>query len=169
MTAEATKLCATDCSVHSLDRHAGATVRAAVDAIFKDPRVAPLIAHDHRAPGFILHPAVRYLGAAAEGRLAGVFMLIEGSPIDIEIHAALLPWAVRYSRALGRACLAEVFRDPEVMRVSTQVMADLPTALNYCRKVGMSLEGFKPDACSKGGRLVGLHLLGLTRAQWEAM
>lgn len=157
------------CEVLALEGCAESTAIAAVNSILHDPDIAEVISHDHRAPGFISHPAVRYLVASVDEKLAGVFMLIQLSSIDTEIHAALLPWAKPQSRELGRACLAHVFKDPDLLRVSTAVMEGLGSALNYCLKLGFQREGFKPHACVKRGNVIGVHLLGMTREQWEAL
>ena len=36
--------------------------------------------------------------------------------------------------------------------------------LRHAVKLGFKREGFRRDACMKGGRLVGVHVLGITRA-----
>jgi RimJ/RimL family protein N-acetyltransferase len=156
-------------TVLSTDGAAIDVLRAAVDSVFSDPYVRDRVAHDHRSPGFIAHPDVRYLAARANGRLAGFFLLIDVSPLEVETHAALLRWALPYSRDLGRACLAHVFRDPQVQRASAPVIEGLDSARNYCRKLGFREEGFRRAACMKNGRLLGVHLLGITRAELKGV
>lgn len=154
-------------SVLPMDAAPVETVRAAVNSVFKHPQIAPLIAHDYREPGFILHPAARYLAARVGDALAGCFLLIDTDDLEVEMHAAILPAYVAHSRTLGRACLAHIFRDPRVQRVSAPVMADLPTARNYGLKLGFRIEGTRRNACQKRGRLIDVHALAITRQDWE--
>lgn len=144
-------------------------MRVIVDAVMHDPHVAARVSHDHREPGYIAHPEVRYLGAMVGRQVAGVFTLIDFSDLEVEIHVGLLPWAVKHSRELGRACLAHVFADRDVKRATAYIIEGLDSARNYCLKLGFQPEGFRRDACSKGGRLLGVHVLGITRADWEKL
>lgn len=139
-----------------------------VNAILLLPQIAGRIGHDHRPAGHIQHPNVSYLGAYVDGALVGVFTLIDSGFVEIDIHAALLPHALPQSRDLGRRCLAHVFgRDPNLARATAYVIEGLESAVNYCLKLGFQREGFRRDACMKGGRLVGVHVLGITRGDWE--
>lgn len=154
-------------SVFPMTRLHEATARAVVDTVMCSPYVASRVTHDHRMPGYIAHPDVRYLCAMVDGKVAGVFTLIDFSALEVEVHAGLLPWVVRHSRDLGRACLAHVFADPEVQRATAHIIEGLESARNYCLKLGFQQEGFRRSACSKDSRLIGVHVLGLTRADWE--
>jgi RimJ/RimL family protein N-acetyltransferase len=145
------------------------TLRAAVDAVFADPYIRERVAHDHRAPGFIAHPDVRYLAARVHGVCAGFFVLIDVSPLEVEIHAALHRWALPYSRDLGRACLAHVFADPGVQRATAPIIEGLDSARNYCRRLGFKHEGTRRAACSKAGHLLDVWIMGITRPEWESM
>lgn len=140
---------------------------AVVDAVMRDPYVARRVAHDHREPGYIFHPHVRYLAAEVDGKLAGVFTLIDFSELEVEIHAALLPWSIRQSRQLGAACLEHVFSDAAVQRATAYIIEGLESARNYCLRLGFTQEGMRRNACMKNGRLFGVHVLGITRADWE--
>ena len=145
------------------------TLRAAVDAVFSDPYVRDRVAHDHREPGFIAHPDVRYLAASVGGALAGFFVLIEVSPLEVDVHAALHRRAVPHSRVLGRACLAHVFADSLVQRATAHIIQGLDSARNYCRKLGFVHEGSRRNACSRGGKLIDVWIMGITRPEWETM
>ena len=156
-------------SVRSLDCLTNDGQERVVNAILQHPRVAGRIGHDHRPAGHIQHPSVSYLGAYLDGALVGVFTLIESGFVEIDIHAALLPCALPQSRELGRQCLDHIFlRDPDLARATAYVIEGLESAVNFCLKLGFQREGFRRDACMKASRLVGVHVLGITRAEWEA-
>lgn len=157
------------CSVRPLDCLTKAAEASVVNAILQQRHIAARIGHDHRAAGHIDHPDVAYLGAYIDGMLAGVFTIIDSGFVETDIHAAMLPCALPQSRELGRLCLAHVFkRDPNLARATAYVIEGLESAVNYCLKLGFKREGFRRDACMKGGRLVGVHVLGITRGEWEA-
>ena len=143
------------------------TDRATVDRILQHPAIASRIRHDFREPGYIDHPLVTHLLATVNGEPAGVFLAVQFSDLEVELHAAVLPQFIRHGRALGRECLAHVFGDPAVMRATAYVIEGLESAANYCRRLGFITEGFRRDACRKDGRLVGVHVLGITRADFE--
>lgn len=144
-------------------------VREIVEVVMCDPYIKRRVAHDHREPGYISHPDVRYLGALVDGKIAGVFTLIDFSELEVEIHAALLPRYIRQSRQLGAACLDHVFSDSAVQRATAYIIEGLESARNYCLHLGFTQEGMRRNACLKDGRLVGVHVLGITRADWEKM
>lgn len=141
-----------------------------VNSILKHPAIYSRISHDHRSAGYISHPDVSYLGAYVDGALVGVFTVIESGYIETDLHAAILPSALKRSRDLGRACLSHVFkRDPGVARVTAQVIGDLQSAVNYCKRLGFKHEGARRDACMRNGKLTDVIVMGMTRADWEAM
>jgi hypothetical protein len=141
--------------------------RRAVDSILCDPWINQRITHDHRHPGYINHPSVSYLGAYVLDKLVGVFTVIESGYIELDLHAALKEEALPFSRELGHLCLRHVFADPSLSRVTAYIIEGLATARNYCLKLGFRDEGMRRDACMKDGRLVGVHVLGMTRRDWE--
>lgn len=139
-----------------------------LSAICADPYVSR-VGHDHRACSPIDHPAVRYLGAYVGGALVGAFAVVESSWIELDLHALLTRKALPHCRELGRKCLAFVFREPLIQRVTAYVIEGLESARNYCLKLGFKAEGFRRCAVQRDGALFGVHVLGLTRADWEAV
>lgn len=135
--------------------------------LYSDPYITQ-VGHDHRPAAQIKHPAVTYLSAWIDGAFAGAFMAIQFSPIEIELHALLKKQYLKHSRILGRECLAWAFSKP-IERVTAYVIDGLETALNYCLRVGFVHEGFRRNACSRNGVLGGVHVLGMTRNDWEAV
>jgi hypothetical protein len=136
---------------------------AAIDQLLADPWVAARIRHDAREPGFIDHPALTYYGAYVDADLVGVFMAITHSPWEVEVHAALLRSATGHGRTLGQLFLDRLWRDPELMRITAPVLSTLPSAANYCRRLGFKDEGVKRRACKVDGQPADVIYLGLLR------
>jgi RimJ/RimL family protein N-acetyltransferase len=94
-------------------------------------------------------------------------MVIESGFIEVDVHALLTRRALPQSRALGRLCLAHIFANPAIERVTAYVIEGLTAARNYCLKLGFQAEGLRRNACRQNGRLLGVHVLGITRNEWE--
>jgi hypothetical protein len=141
--------------------------QGALAPLFLDPYIAR-VGHDDRPAAPIEHPHVHYLGARVDGELVGAFMIIESGFVEVDVHALLTKRALPHSRALGRLCLAQAFADPEIERVTAYVIDGLNAARNYCRKLGFTDEGSRRRACRKDGQLLDVHILGITRNEWEA-
>ena len=138
----------------------------ALDALFRDPYIAR-VGHDDRPAAPIEHPHVHYLGARVDGDLVGAFMVIESGFVEVDVHALLTRRALPHSRALGRLCLAQAFASPAIERVTAYVIEGFTAARNYCLKLGFKTEGLRRSACRQNGRLLGVHVLGITRNEWE--
>ena len=137
-----------------------------LQALYADPYISR-IGHDDRAAAPITHPQVVYLSAWVGERFAGAFMAVCGRR-DFELHALLRRDALPWSRQLGRACLAWAFSKP-IDRVTAWVIGSLREAMNYCRKLGFTLEGVRRNACKQNGKPYDVFMLGLLRAEWEGM
>lgn len=143
------------------------TDRHALDALYADPYIAR-IGHDHRPAAPIFHPAARYVGAYIGKKLAGAFLIIESGFIECDVHALLTKRALYFSRALGHMLLGLLFSTNEsLQRVTAYVIESLPSARNYCLKLGFKDEGLRRDCCMQNGVLLGVHTLGMTRNDWE--
>ena len=140
--------------------------QGALASLYRDPYISR-IGHDDRPAAPIEHPHVRYLGARVDGELVGAFLIIESGFIEVDVHALLTRRALPHSRALGRLCLAHAFAAPDIERVTAYVIEGLTAARNYCLKLGFQSEGFRRNACRQSGRLLGVHILGMTRNEWE--
>lgn len=135
-------------------------------SIYRDPYVSR-VGHDHRAAEPIIHPNANYLGAYVDGELVGAFLLIESGFIETDLHALLTIRALEHSRELGRLCIDAAFSDPNIQRVTAYVIEGLTTARNYCLKLGFQFEGIRRNACMQNGELLGVHILGMIRKEWE--
>jgi hypothetical protein len=138
----------------------------ALAPLFLDPYIAR-VGHDDRPAAPIEHPHVHYLGARVDGDLVGAFMVIESGFIEVDVHALLARRALLHSREFGRLCLAHIFANPVIERVTAYVIDGLTAARNYCLKLGFQIEGLRRNACRQNGRLLGVHVLGITRNEWE--
>lgn len=136
--------------------------------LFKDPYISR-IGHDHRELAPIDHPHVKYLSAKLDGEQVGAFMVVESGFVEIDIHAMLSKRAIKHSRELGRFCLAWAFAQNHIHRVTAYIIDGLNSAKNYCLKLGFKNEGMRRGACLKNGKLVGVHVLGMTRHDWEEL
>ncbi len=140
--------------------------QGALASLYRDPYISR-IGHDDRPAAPIQHPHVHYLGARVDGELVGAFLIIESGFIEVDVHALLTRRALPHSRALGRLCIAQAFANPEIERVTAYVIEGLTAARNYCLKLGFQSEGFRRSACRQNGQLLGVHILGMTRNEWE--
>ena len=140
--------------------------QGALAPLFLDPYIAR-VGHDDRPAAPIEHPHVHYLGARVDGELVGAFMIIESGFVEVDVHALLTRRALLHSRELGRLCLTQAFANPAIERVTAYVIEGLTAARNYCLKLGFQPEGFRRAACRQQGRPLGVHILGVTRNDWE--
>jgi hypothetical protein len=137
--------------------------REVVNAVLSDPWVAARLSQDGRQPGYIDHPLVSYAAAYANGELLGVFTAIQFTCWEVEVHVALLRHAIHHGRVAGREFLAQVFSDPDVLRVTAYVLATLPSAVNYCRRLGFVDEGCRRHACMVNAAPTDVLVLGMLR------
>ncbi len=141
---------------------------ALINAILRDPWIAARLRHDEREPGYIADPNLTYHVAREDGRIAGIFMAIRHTVWEVEVHAALAKWATRYGRDLGRMFLDVLWQEPDLMRVTAPVLSTLPSAANYCRRLGFRDEGVKRAACRIDGAVVNVVMLGMVREESAA-
>lgn len=142
--------------------------QATLAKLYKDPWISK-VGHDHRPAAPVIHPAASYLGAYVSGNLVGAFLVIKSEAIGLELHALLTRKALPWCRQLGRLCLDYAFAKPHIQRVTALVIEGLESARNYCLKLGFKLEGFKRNCAQVGGVLVGVYMLGMTRAEWKEL
>lgn len=133
--------------------------------VYSDAYIAR-IGHDQRPFSPVIHPMATYVSAWIDGAFAGAFLAIRATSVEIDMHALLFRRSLRCSRELGRMFIEWCFERP-IFRVTAQVIEGLDSALNYCLRVGLKREGFKSAVCTQGGALRGVHILGITRADWS--
>lgn len=138
----------------------------ALAALYSDPYISR-VGHDDRPAEPLNHPAVQYVGAYVDGDLVGAFMAIESGFIELDVHALLSRSAIQYSREFGSMFLNQMFADPKIERVTAYVIDGLTAAMNYCIKLGFKYEGKRRNACRQYGKVVDVHILGMTRNDWK--
>lgn len=134
--------------------------------VYSDPFIARA-GHDHRSFAPIHHPQAQYLSAFVGGKFAGAFLAIRTTALNFDLHVLLFRESIKHSRALGHACLRWAFSQEGVQRVTAPVFEDLQTVINYCLKLGLVKEGFTRNSVMRGGKLQGVHILGMTREDWS--
>lgn len=144
----------------------GASTEQLVE-VYTDPYIAR-VAQDHRPHRPIFNTGAVYLAAWVNGRFAGLFLAIQHSMIEMELHSLLKRWAIPYSRDLGRQFLAWAFSHPDLLRVTAPIIEGLESAKNYCLKLGFVVEGVRRNATTHQGKIKNVHILGMLREEWEA-
>lgn len=109
--------------------------------------------------------AVWYVLVKDETTVLGVFTLIPKNLVTYELHTCLLPeaWGVRASMAATELRMWVWDQIPQVQRVITTVPEENSLALRFAKKAGMKSYGFNPDSFLHHGKLMGEHLLGISR------
>ena len=132
--------------------------------LFQDPYIQR-VGYDDRPAQAIDHPAVHYFAVLVDGRFVGAYALVESGFHDWDVHSYLTKECLPISRVIGRDFIRYAFDCLPIARLTALILGNLQSAVNYCLKVGFSYEGFKRDALMKDGRLIGLHILGITRKE----
>lgn len=144
------------------------TDKTELERLYADPYISR-IGHDEREASPVYHPAASYVGAYVDGSLVGAFLVIEFGDIEREIHSLLKRSAVFHSRKLGQMVIDLLFSDAIVKRITAYIIQGLESARNYCLKLGFQYEGMRRDACMVRGQLLGVHVMGITRKDWEKL
>lgn len=144
----------------------GATTEQLVE-VYSDPFIGR-IAHDHRRHYPVFSPAATYVSAWVNGVFSGVFLAIQQSDIELDVHVLLKRSATRYSRKLGAAFLEWCFSKTGILRLTGYIPDWIPAARNHCEKMGFKYEGMRRHAYVKDGKPRGVWIMGLLREEWEA-
>ena len=110
---------------------------------------------------------VTYLGCFVHDELVGAYLMVRCSDYEFDVHSLILDRAIYYSRHFCELMFEWVFRHKEVLRLTGYVMEDFLTMRNHAAKMGFKLEGFRRDALMINGEPKGLHVMGITRKDWE--
>ena len=133
--------------------------------VYSDAYIAR-VGHDQRPFAPVIHPVATYVSAWVDDAFAGAFLAVRATSVETDVHALLFRRTVKHSRELGRMFISWCFERP-IFRITAQIIEGLDSALNYCLRLGFKREGFKPAVCTQGGALRGVHILGITRADWS--
>jgi len=132
--------------------------------VYSDPYVRRC-GFDGFTPEPVEHPAVTYLSAWVDGVFAGSYLAIRFTAHEMELHSYLLRKAVKASRELSSMAVDWCFSQG-VNRVTAMIYEGLEKTVNLCRRLGFVYEGFKRECVPSNGRFIGVHVMGLTRADW---
>ena len=130
--------------------------------LYQDPYIQR-IGYEGRPAAPIDHEAAMYFGAFVDGVFIGAYCLIRQSSTEFDVHSLLRKEVVELSRVIGVHFIAFAFQRFAIARMTAWVAEGMESTVNYCRKIGFQYEGFKRDAFMKRGRLMGVHMLGITR------
>lgn len=114
----------------------------------------------------INHPAVTYLSAWHKGAFVGAYLAVRFTQFEMELHALLMRKAAPFCRTFSRLFVSWAF-GKGVQRVTANIIDGLDSVVNHCLKIGFVTEGFKRDALRVGGEIRGVHILGMTRVDYE--
>jgi hypothetical protein len=118
--------------------------------------------HDFRAAAPVVSSAALYLSAFVRDEFAGTTLLVKTCAHEIEVHSLLFPEFVRWSREIWKRVIRWAFEDPAIQRLTAQIPEDLLTVRNLAKRCGFSDEGFKRRAICRGGKWMGMYILGMT-------
>lgn len=108
-----------------------------------------------------------YLGCFVHDELVGAYLMVEYSDYEFEVHSLILDRGMYFSRRFCELMFEWVFRHKRILRLTGCVMEDLKTMRNHALKMGFKKEGFRRDALLINGEPKGLHVMGITRKDWE--
>lgn len=108
-----------------------------------------------------------YLGCFVNEDLLGAYLMVRCSDYEFDVHSLILDRGLYFSRHFCELMLEWTFRHTQILRLSGYVVEDLLTMRNHAMKMGFELEGFRRDALMIDGKPKGLHVLGITRKDWE--
>lgn len=133
------------------------------------PRIYPHSSDDFSPPPgrigeFVVDGAFLCLGAFMGGRYLGMFAAHQHNGILFEVHTCLLPEGRGPTAKLAAAaCIEWLFRNTACRRLITSVPADNPAALKLALSVGMSEYGINPRSIQRGGKLLDVRMLGVSK------
>jgi len=105
-----------------------------------------------------------WLGCWHGEEYLGCFLFQPHNHVLWEVHTVLLPiaWGA-LSSACAAAALEWVWSNLPAKRLVTSVPENNPLALRFAQRSGFDGYGFNPGAIQKNGKLLGLHMLGITK------
>lgn len=111
-----------------------------------------------------LSDSLLYLGAYVADVYHGLFFIHPHNRILHEVHTCLLPsaWGP-VAKSAARALVAWVFENTPCLRLITCVPDGNALAMRLARTVGMVQFGHNPASLQRGGVLLGVSMLGISR------
>lgn len=138
-------------------------------AILVDLYADPLIQRvgdDLHPAGPVDHELAEYVSVFNDDEFVGAFLVIDFSAYEYEVHVLLQKSATKASREACRLLLDMLFSDENKQRVTGWVGAHIPTSVNYCKRMGLEVEGQKRNAIRIDGVPMDVVMVGITREKW---
>lgn len=143
---------------------------ALIASVMRHPRVFPHISDDS-LPGpeslkVALNESLLFLGIYEGDDFHGLFLAHPHNAVCWEVHTCLLPsaWGAR-ANAATQSCARWLWDNTLCERIITAVPDGNTLALNLARRAGMVVYGVNPRSIQRGGKLLGLTMLGMNKEQ----
>lgn len=129
------------------------------------PRVYTAVSDDQSSSRetFRLPDGITCVGVFQENDFLGCFSLTPHTGICYEVHTSLLPSAWGHAVELSRLSIVWLWKNTKIKRLITSVGEDNPLALRLAKKCGFIEIGINPNSIEKSGKLLGMHILGLSK------
>lgn len=134
-----------------------------VQSLYADDYIKESYRNDIEEYNFSANSNVSYLGMFVDGDLAGMFICIDISPIEVEVHLAFYREYTVYSRDICREFIRWMFEENEIHRITTYVMDFRRKAVNLALKIGFKYEGLMKKCTIRDGVWYDKHVLGITK------
>lgn len=135
-----------------------------INIVYNDNYILNAIKQDNKEITAINHPLVEYISCFNNNEFLGCFIKIRQSEIEIEGHSLLLKKGIICSRKLLKLFMNYCFNE-NIERMTTFIPANLKTVINYCLKMGWSIEGIKRKAIIKNNKLEDVVMMGILRKE----
>jgi RimJ/RimL family protein N-acetyltransferase len=116
----------------------------------------------------VIHPTVRYLLCRDGDEVLGLFVVVFVSAVLFLIHLMFLPsaWGERSRRALKEG-IELLWNNSKCQRITGEVLETNIAALKAMTAAGFETWGVNRKSAIKGGRLVDVYHVGLSRPEAE--
>lgn len=139
-----------------------------LERIYRDQKIQKAIDHDHKSnKGVIDHPLATYWLVKVDDIIVGAYLFVWVSALEFEIHSLLLDSALKHSRTICSTVIGILFNsNPTLQRITAPIISNLQTVVNYCTKIGFTIEGIRRDAVSQNNVLRSIVIMGITRSDF---
>lgn len=146
---------------------AESTDYALIKSILDHPAVRRSVRDDFAADEDwkpVVHPTVRYLIAKDGDEVIGLFVVVFVSAVLFLIHLMFLPsaWGERSRRALKEG-IEWLWANSKCQRITGEILDTNKAALKAMTAVGFEIWGINHLSAMKGGKLVDVIHVGLSR------
>lgn len=142
--------------------------REIIRNIVTHPAIWPHVSDDFSGEPEVWEPPIGdgfiYTLALEAGEIRAMWMFEKTSPILFKVHTCVLPigrgvWANEAAKKMA----LWIWEHTECQRIVTDVPEDNRLALRFAEAAGMQQFGVNPRSYKKGGKLLDVILLGMSR------